>query len=176
MTHPALILAGGAARRLGGIDKPLLELGGRSLLERIIELLAAQAGPIALSANGDPARFASFGLPVLPDGAFGGQGPLAGVLAGLDWAAAQGAEALLTVPGDTRFIPPDPCRGAGPAARLRDERRAGAPSGGALAGHRAGRAASLPDRTWPPRRDGLHRGPGFHRRARLHRRPRDATG
>jgi molybdopterin-guanine dinucleotide biosynthesis protein A len=107
MMHPALILAGGEARRLGGIDKPLLELTGRSLLERIIELLAAQAGPIALSANGDPARFASFGLPVLPDGAFAGQGPLAGVLAGLDWAAAQGAEALLTVPGDTPFIPPD---------------------------------------------------------------------
>lgn len=107
MTHPALILAGGEARRLGGIDKPLLELTGRSLLERIVELLAAQAGPIALSANGDPTRFASFGLPVLPDGAFAGQGPLAGVLAGLDWAAAQGAEALLTVPGDTPFIPPD---------------------------------------------------------------------
>jgi molybdopterin-guanine dinucleotide biosynthesis protein A len=106
MTHAALILAGGEARRLGGIDKALLELDGRSLLERIIERLLPQAAPIALSANGDPARFAPFGLPVLPDGAFAGQGPLAGVLAGLDWAAAQGAEALLTVPGDTPFIPP----------------------------------------------------------------------
>jgi len=107
MTHAALILAGGEARRLGGIDKALLELDGRSLLERIIERLLPQAAPIALSANGDPARFAPFGLPVLPDGAFAGQGPLAGVLAGLDWAAAQGADALLTVPGDTPFIPPD---------------------------------------------------------------------
>jgi molybdopterin-guanine dinucleotide biosynthesis protein A len=107
MTPAALILAGGDARRLGGIDKPLLELAGQSLLERIISRLLPQAAPIALSANGDPARFASFGLPVLADGGFADQGPLAGVLAGLDWAAAQGAEALLTVPGDTPFIPPD---------------------------------------------------------------------
>ena len=107
MTQAALILAGGDARRLGGIDKPLLELAGQSLLERIIDRLLPQAAPIALSANGDPARFAAFGLPVLPDGAFAGQGPLAGVLAGLDWAATQGADTLLTVPGDTPFIPPD---------------------------------------------------------------------
>jgi len=60
---------------------------------------------IALSANGDPARFSRFGLPVLPDGPFAGEGPLAGLLAGLDWAAALGAAALLTVPGDTPFLP-----------------------------------------------------------------------
>ncbi len=107
MTPAALILAGGAARRLGGVDKPLLDLAGISLLERILSRLRPQAAAIALSANGDPARFAAFDLPVLPDGAFAGQGPLAGVLAGLDWAAAQGAAALLTVPGDTPFIPPD---------------------------------------------------------------------
>ncbi len=107
MPPAALILAGGAARRLRGVDKPLLELAGQSLLERIIARLRPQAGPIALNANGDPTRFAAFGLPVLPDGAFAGQGPLAGVLAGLDWAAAQGAATLLTVPGDTPFIPPD---------------------------------------------------------------------
>ena len=107
MTPAAVILAGGTARRLGGVDKPLLDLAGQSLLAHLIVRLRPQAGPIALSANGDPARFATFGLPVLPDGAFAGQGPLAGVLAGLDWAAAQGAEALLTVPGDTPFIPPD---------------------------------------------------------------------
>jgi len=59
----------------------------------------------AISANGDPARFASLNLPVLPDGDFVGQGPLAGVLAGLEWAASLGANALLTVPGDTPFIP-----------------------------------------------------------------------
>ena len=107
MKHAALILAGGEARRLGGVDKTLLVLDGRSLLARITERLRPQAAAIAVSANGDPARFAAYGLTVLPDGAFAGQGPLAGVLAGLEWAAAHGTEALLTVPGDTPFIPPD---------------------------------------------------------------------
>jgi molybdenum cofactor guanylyltransferase len=69
-------------------------------------LAAVDVPDIAISANGDPARFARFGLPVLPDGAFGDHGPLAGVLAGMTWAAALGAEALLTVPGDTPFLPP----------------------------------------------------------------------
>jgi molybdopterin-guanine dinucleotide biosynthesis protein A len=101
----ALVLAGGQARRMGGGDKPLLELGGQSLLARILDRLAEETGCIAISANGDPARFAAFARPVLADGAFLGQGPLAGVLAGLDWAAGQGAEALLTVPGDTPFLP-----------------------------------------------------------------------
>lgn len=115
MMPAALILAGGAARRLGRIDKALLDLDGRSLLARIIERLVPQAARIALSANGDPARFVAFGLPVLPDGAIAGQGPLAGVLVGLDWAAAQGADALLTVPGDTPFIPPDLAAALAPA-------------------------------------------------------------
>ena len=101
----ALVLAGGSARRLGGIDKPLIAIAGGSLLERILTAIAPQAAPIALSANGDPSRFARFGLPVLDDGTFLGHGPLAGLLAGLDWAATHGAEALLTVPGDTPFIP-----------------------------------------------------------------------
>lgn len=103
----AIVLAGGGARRLGGVDKPLLVLGGQTVLARILATLAPQAGPIAISANGDPARFAAFGLPVLEDATFAGQGPLAGVLAGLDWAAAQGSATLLTVPGDTPFIPAD---------------------------------------------------------------------
>ena len=108
MPRPAaIVLAGGGARRLGGTDKPLLMLGGQTVLTRILATLAPQAGPIALSANGDPVRFAAFGLPVLDDGALAGQGPLAGVLAGLDWAAAQGSATLLTVPGDTPFIPGD---------------------------------------------------------------------
>ena len=99
----ALILAGGRASRMGGGDKPLLELAGSSMIARIIA--AIDAGPIAISANGDPARFAAFGLPVLADGVLAGEGPLAGVLAGLEWAVGLGADVLLTVPGDTPFIP-----------------------------------------------------------------------
>jgi molybdenum cofactor guanylyltransferase len=100
-----LALAGGASRRLGGGDKPLLRIGGCSMLERVLAVLAAEAGAVAISANGDPGRFAALGQPVLPDGDFAGSGPLAGVLAGLDWAAGLGAEVLLTVPGDTPFVP-----------------------------------------------------------------------
>jgi len=105
MTIAALILAGGEARRMGGGDKPLLDLGGQPMLARVIAALRPDAAALAISANGDPERFAAFALPVLPDGAFAGQGPLAGVLAGLDWAAGIGAAALLTVPGDTPFVP-----------------------------------------------------------------------
>jgi len=82
----------------------MLRIGGRSMLERVLDALATEAGAVAISANGDPSRFAAFGRPVLPDGEFAGLGPLAGVLAGLDWAAGLGAEALLTVPGDTPFV------------------------------------------------------------------------
>jgi molybdenum cofactor guanylyltransferase len=123
----ALVLAGGAARRLGGGDKPLLALGGQSMLGRIVARLREEPlAAIALSANGDPARFAAFGLPVLDDGAFAGAGPLAGVLAGLDWAAGQGAAALLTVPGDTPFIPAGLVRALAPppACALNSEGRA----------------------------------------------------
>ena len=86
-----------------GPDKPLLTVGGRTMLAAVIAAL--DLAHIAISANGDPARFASFGLPVLPDGAFQGQGPLAGVLAGLEWAASLGMTALLTAPGDMPFLP-----------------------------------------------------------------------
>jgi molybdenum cofactor guanylyltransferase len=105
MSTAAVILAGGAATRIGGGDKPLLTVGGASMLARIVATLHADIPNVAISANGDPARFAAFGLPVLPDGAFAGRGPLVGVLAGLDWAAARGALALLSIPGDTPFIP-----------------------------------------------------------------------
>jgi len=101
----ALILAGGGARRMGGRDKPLLRLAGVPMLARIVATLRSDGHPVAISANDDPARFADFHLPVLPDGAFRGEGPLGGVLAGLDWAATLGADALLTVPGDTPFVP-----------------------------------------------------------------------
>ena len=103
----------------------------------LVATLRADGHVIAISANGDPARFAAFAVPVLPDGAFRGEGPLAGVLAGLDWAATLGAEALLTVPGDTPFVPAGPRRGTRATARLRGEQRSGAPSGRAMAGRHA---------------------------------------
>lgn len=102
-----LILAGGVGRRLGGVDKALLPLAGRPLLAHVADRFAPQVAACALGANGDPARFDGFGLPVLADPPPGDQGPLAGVLAGLDWAADQGAEALATVAVDTPFLPPD---------------------------------------------------------------------
>lgn len=102
-----VILAGGQARRMGGGDKPLLPLGGAPMLARVIAQLSPQAGPIALSANGDPARFAAFDLPVLADSMPDYPGPLAGILAAMDWARAQGDEAVVTVAGDTPFFPPD---------------------------------------------------------------------
>ncbi len=114
MLIAGLILAGGAARRLGGIDKTLLDLGGRPLLAHLIAGLAPQTGPLALSANHDPERFAGFGLPVLADRR-AGVGPLAGLLRGLEWAATLGADALLTVPGDTPLVPADLVRRLQPA-------------------------------------------------------------
>ncbi len=99
-----LILAGGGASRMGGGDKPLLEVGGVSIIARIIAAIGADLAALAISANGDPARFAACGLPILAD-EFAGQGPLAGLCAGLDWAATRGARCLLSVPGDTPFLP-----------------------------------------------------------------------
>ncbi|TJW08581.1 MAG: molybdenum cofactor guanylyltransferase MobA [Mesorhizobium sp.] len=99
-----IILAGGQSRRMGGGDKTLLELGGRSLLDHVVKRLAQQTGPLALSANGDPTRFASFGLPVLADTVGGHAGPLAGILTGIEWAAI-GCDAVVTVAGDTPFFP-----------------------------------------------------------------------
>jgi molybdopterin-guanine dinucleotide biosynthesis protein A len=92
---------------MGGGDKCLLDLGGRPMLARIIDRLAPQCGPLALNANGDPARFAGFGLTVLPDSMADFPGPLAGILAGMDWAASLGADRVLSVAGDTPFFPPN---------------------------------------------------------------------
>lgn len=102
-----VILAGGQARRLGGGDKPLKLLGGQTMLSRVIERLRPQVGPIVLNANGDPARFADFGLPVAPDPIEGFAGPLAGILAGLCWAGrnAPGCRWIATIAGDTPFFP-----------------------------------------------------------------------
>ncbi len=102
-----VILAGGLATRMGGGDKALLEVGGQTLLGRVIDRLEPQVAGMALNANGDAARFDGFGLPVLADSIAGFPGPLAGVLAGLDWAAEQGAEAIVTVAADTPFFPAD---------------------------------------------------------------------
>lgn len=101
-----MVLAGGRATRLGGGDKPLRELGGRPMLAHILDRLAPQVWAIAISANGDPERFAGYGLPVLADEGPGGQaGPLAGILSGLAWAKKNGRHRLLTVAGDTPFFP-----------------------------------------------------------------------
>lgn len=104
---PGVILAGGLARRMGGGDKGLLTLGDMTILERVIARLRPQVSAIALNANGDPERFSAFGLPVLPDTISGYAGPLAGVLAGLDWAAEGNSEGIVTVAADTPFFPVD---------------------------------------------------------------------
>lgn len=104
-----LILAGGLSRRMGGGDKPLLSLGGRPLLSHVIDRLQPQCEGLLLNANGDPARFAAHGLPVVADPIPDFAGPLAGVLAGLDWLAQTrpGAEWLVSVAADTPFVPAD---------------------------------------------------------------------
>ncbi|MBS8227387.1 molybdenum cofactor guanylyltransferase MobA [Vannielia litorea] len=107
MTVMGVILAGGQARRMGGGDKGLLELGGVSLLGRVIQRLDPQVEAMCLNANGDPARFEAFGLPVVADPVEGFAGPLAGVLAGMRWAEAQGAEQVVSVAADTPFFPRD---------------------------------------------------------------------
>lgn len=104
---PAVILAGGAARRMGGGDKGLLLLGAGTVLSSVIARLEPQAGALALNANGDPARLAYLGLPVLPDTVPGLPGPLAGVLAAMRWAGALGAARVATAAADTPFLPPD---------------------------------------------------------------------
>ena len=101
-----LILAGGRGRRMGGADKALLPFGSGTLLSNAIARLAPQVDRLAISANGDAARLGT-GLPVLADATADFYGPLAGILAGLDWAAATGAETLVTVPVDTPFLPGD---------------------------------------------------------------------
>jgi molybdopterin-guanine dinucleotide biosynthesis protein A len=104
-----LVLAGGQARRMGGGDKALLRVGGATILHRVLERLRPQCGAIILNANGDPARFAATGLPVVADDVPGFAGPLAGILAGLDWAAAHVPEVAFvgSVPGDCPFLPRD---------------------------------------------------------------------
>jgi molybdopterin-guanine dinucleotide biosynthesis protein A len=106
---PAVLLAGGLARRMGGGDKPMRTIGGQTILARVIARLQPQCGPLILNANGDPARFATFGLPVVCDTVADFPGPLAGILAGLDWVAANlpAAEWMLSAACDCPFLPRD---------------------------------------------------------------------
>lgn len=101
-----LILAGGKGTRMGGVDKALLPLNGKPLIAHVQERLTGQTNGLAISANGDPARFKGFALPVLPDALADFPGPLAGVLAGLKWAQERTrAKWLLSVPCDAPFLP-----------------------------------------------------------------------
>ena len=142
----ALLLAGGEARRLGGADKALVALAGQPLIAHSIARLAWQSSEPLINANGDPARLASFGLPVVADD-FPGRpgplvGPLAGLLAGLDWVARDRPDAthVLTLPADTPFPPPDL------VARLdRARRDTGAAIAVAMSGGRMHHAVAL----WP---------------------------
>ena len=101
-----VILAGGLARRMGGGDKSLLSLGASCrVLDHVIARLGTQVDRMVLNANGDPARFDEFGLPVVSDSLDGFLGPLAGVLAGLDYAAEHGFDHIVSVAADTPFFP-----------------------------------------------------------------------
>jgi len=104
-----VLLAGGLARRMGGGDKPMRQIGGRTILERVITRLKPQCDELILNANGDPARFASFGLPVVPDSVENFPGPLAGILAALDWTAAHrpGISLVFSAAADCPFLPRD---------------------------------------------------------------------
>jgi molybdenum cofactor guanylyltransferase len=110
--HPptlGLVLAGGLARRMGGGDKALIAINGVPILDRVLERLRPACSGLLLNANGDPARFARWGLPVVADSVPGFAGPLAGILAGLDWAAEHAPDigVMVSVPGDCPFVPKD---------------------------------------------------------------------
>lgn len=111
MTPPVVgvLLAGGKARRMGGGDKCLRRLGPETLLARVVARVRGQVGPLILNAGGDPARFAAHGLPVVEDVIAGFAGPLAGVLTGLEWAAANAPACpwVASFPTDAPFLPED---------------------------------------------------------------------
>jgi molybdopterin-guanine dinucleotide biosynthesis protein A len=109
VTIVGLLLAGGQSRRMGGGDKALLPLAGRTLIDHVIDRMRPQVAALVLNANGEPSRFARFGLPVVPDSIADFAGPLAGILAGLDWAAANrpDCEVVVSVATDAPFLPAD---------------------------------------------------------------------
>ena len=104
---PAIILAGGLSTRMGGGNKALRMLGGETLLTHVIRRLRPQCDRLAINANGDPEQFQDYALPVVPDSFAGFAGPLAGVLAGMEWAASGGGESVVSVSVDTPFVPQD---------------------------------------------------------------------
>lgn len=137
-----VVLAGGRARRMGGADKTHIRVGGATILQRVLRRLQPQCSALILSANGDPARFADTGLPVVADSVPNFAGPLAGILAALDWMAdtAVPTEWLVSVPSDCPFLPRDL------VARLHEARRkAAAPLACALSGQRRHPVIAL----WP---------------------------
>ena len=109
MNIVGLLLAGGLSRRMGGGDKALRLLGEKTLLDHVIDRMRPQVAALVLNANGEPARFARFGLPVVSDSIAGFAGPLAGILAGLDWAAANRPDCthIVSVATDAPFLPAD---------------------------------------------------------------------
>ncbi len=104
-----VLLAGGLARRMGGGDKCLRPLAGKPILEHVVERVSPQVGPLMLNANGDAKRFTAFDLPIAPDVIEGYAGPLAGVLTGMEWAAAEapGCAWLASFATDAPFLPED---------------------------------------------------------------------
>jgi molybdopterin-guanine dinucleotide biosynthesis protein A len=129
---PGLLLAGGLARRMGGGDKPMKTIGGRTILDRVIARIAPQCDGLILNANGDPQRFAAFGLSVVADSVEDFPGPLAGILAGLDWISAHRPDVtwMLSAAADCPFLPRDLVTQLHQARIERNARIAIAASGG----------------------------------------------
>ncbi|MGN6284671.1 MAG: molybdenum cofactor guanylyltransferase MobA [Afipia sp.] len=129
---PGVLLAGGLARRMGGGDKPMRRIGGRTILDRVIARLQPQCDGLILNANGDPSRFAAFGLPVIADTVEDFPGPLAGILAALDWTAKHRPDVtwILSAAGDCPFLPRDLVARLHRARAEQDAQLAVASSGG----------------------------------------------
>lgn len=104
-----VLLAGGMSRRMGGVEKALMALGGKPLVVHAADRMAPQVASLILNANGDPARFACLPLEIVPDPTTDRPGPLAGILGALDWFAENAPEvaAVASVPADTPFVPDD---------------------------------------------------------------------
>ena len=107
INFPGIILAGGLSRRMGGGDKGLMTLGDKTILERVIENIEPQVCSLAININGDQSRFSRYRYPMISDSISGHVGPLAGVLAGMDWAFENNFKAIITVAADSSFIPND---------------------------------------------------------------------